>query len=214
MSAMNNGDNGGDEKFLSRWSRLKRDTRVAEPDGAGQTAQADLPGATAPLQRQKKEASAESAPPQLPPVDELTLDSDFRGFFHPKVDEDVKRAALKKLFSDPHFNVMDGLDTYIDDYSKPDPLPVEMLAQMRSAQKIFKWARNELEEGETAPAQLDSPPTPVLEAPVATSEVMVSIEQGGDVPATEPLLETSDTKAPEFENENSPHCRSREGGNP
>ena len=199
---MNNGDNDGGEKFLSRWSRLKRDTRVAEPDVA---AQADLPGAMVSLQQQEKEASGESAPPQLPPVDELTLDSDFRGFFHPKVDEDVKRAALKKLFSDPHFNVMDGLDTYSDDYSKADPLPVEMLAQMRSAQKIFKWARNELEEGETAPAQLEAPPACALEAPAATSEVTASIEQSGDVPATEPLLETSDTKTPEFENENSRH---------
>ena len=36
-------------------------------------------------------------------------------------------AALKKLFSDPHFNVMDGLDTYIDDYGKPDPIPPSML---------------------------------------------------------------------------------------
>ena len=44
-------------------------------------------------------------------------------------------AALKKLFSDPHFNVMDGLDTYIDDYGKPDPLPPVMLRRM--AQSTF-----------------------------------------------------------------------------
>ena len=37
---------------------------------------------------------------------------------------------MKKLFSDPHFNVMDGLDTYIDDYGKPDPIPPEMLRRM------------------------------------------------------------------------------------
>ena len=41
--------------------------------------------------------------------------------------EDVRRAALKKLFSDPRFNVMDGLDVYIDDYSKTEPIPPEML---------------------------------------------------------------------------------------
>jgi hypothetical protein len=34
------------------------------------------------------------------------------------------------MFSDPHFNVMDGLDIYIDDYSKPDPIPMEMLKRM------------------------------------------------------------------------------------
>jgi hypothetical protein len=31
----------------------------------------------------------------------------------------VKNAAMKKLFADPHFNVMDRLDIYIDDYSSP-----------------------------------------------------------------------------------------------
>ena len=51
------------------------------------------------------------------------------------VDAACSNAALKKLFSDPHFNVMDGLDTYIDDYSKPDPIPPSMLRQM--AQSAF-----------------------------------------------------------------------------
>lgn len=155
------------EKFLSRWSRLKRDTTVAEP-GATQPLALDQ-GAATPLQRQENDAHADSVPPSLPPVDELTLESDFSGFFHPKVGEDVRRAALKKLFSDPHFNVMDGLDTYIDDYSISDPLPAEMLAQMKSAQKIFKWARNEREEGEEAPAQLDSATTPALDVAAPAS---------------------------------------------
>ena len=159
------------EKFLSRWSRLKRDAIVAEPAGYAQAAPAAFPGTTAPLQRKEKDALAESPPPQLPPLDELTPDSDFRDFFHPKVAEDVKRAALKKLFSDPHFNVMDGLDTYIDDYSKDDPLPVEMLAQMKAAQKIFRWARNELEEGETTPPPLDAGLAPAVEASVPSGEI-------------------------------------------
>lgn len=156
------------EKFLSRWSRLKRDTKAAEVDSAEPLDLEEGAQRTAPVQRQDTDARAASAPPQLPPVDELTLDSDFRGFFHPKVDERVKRAALKKLFSDPHFNVMDGLDTYIDDYSISDPLPAEMLAQMKSAQKIFRWAKNELEEGEAAPT-----PTPAAAAPAAALDTPV-----------------------------------------
>ena len=40
---------------------------------------------------------------------------------------------MKKLFADPHFNVMDGLDTYIDDYGKPDPIPASMLRQMNQS---------------------------------------------------------------------------------
>jgi hypothetical protein len=49
---------------------------------------------------------------------------------------EVKNAALKKLFTDPHFNVMDGLDTYIDDYGKPDPLPAGMLRRMAQSQLL------------------------------------------------------------------------------
>jgi hypothetical protein len=52
----------------------------------------------------------------------------------------VKNAALKKLFADPQFNVMDGLDTYIDDYGKPDPLPERMLRQMVQARFLGLFA--------------------------------------------------------------------------
>jgi ferredoxin len=86
-------------------------------------------------------ATAEGAPPaggdSLPPVESLTMDSDFSAFMQPKVDEALKRRALKRLFSDPHFNVMDGLDVYIDDYSKPDPIPPEMVREMVQGRYIF-----------------------------------------------------------------------------
>jgi hypothetical protein len=126
---------GHNAPFLSRWSRLKQEARdhpVEKPRG-------------------KPEATDPKAPPELPPLDQLTIDSDYRAFFHPKVGEDVRRAALKKLFSDPSFNVMDGLDVYIDDYSKSDPIPPEMLAGLRQARKIIAWAKGEEdkpEEGE------------------------------------------------------------------
>ena len=50
---------------------------------------------------------------------------------------------MKKLFSDPHFNVMDGLDTYIDDYGKPDPIPASMLRQMVQSQALGLFADEE-----------------------------------------------------------------------
>jgi hypothetical protein len=75
-------------------------------------------------------ADAKFSEPPLPPVDTLTFESDFSPYLQPKVAEDVKRAALKTLFSDPRFNVMDGLDTYIDDYTLPDPMPAGMLAKL------------------------------------------------------------------------------------
>jgi hypothetical protein len=66
-------------------------------------------------------------------VQVLTPKSDFKPFMARNVDPEVKNAAMKKLFADPHYNVMDRLDIYIDDYSKPDPLPESMLRQMVSA---------------------------------------------------------------------------------
>lgn len=63
-------------------------------------------------------------------VAQLTHDSDFSRFVAGNVDPGVKHAAMKKLFRDPRFNVMDRLDVYIDDYGQPDPLPAGMLRQM------------------------------------------------------------------------------------
>jgi hypothetical protein len=68
--------------------------------------------------------------PTMDDVAQLTHQSDYSRFVRPGVDSGVRNAALKKLFSDPHFNVMDGLDTYIDDYGKPDPIPPSMLRRM------------------------------------------------------------------------------------
>ncbi|OGA26230.1 MAG: hypothetical protein A3I02_06900 [Betaproteobacteria bacterium RIFCSPLOWO2_02_FULL_67_26] len=117
------------EEFLSRWSRLKREAEDQPPEQV-----ADKP------------VDPKAPAPELPALDKLTFESDYRAFFHPKVDEDVRRAALKKLFSDPRFNVMDGLDTYIDDYSKSDPIPPAMLAGLRQAQKILEWAKEDKEQ--------------------------------------------------------------------
>ena len=93
----------------------------------------------------------------------MTRESDFSRFVAPGVDGEVKNAALKKLFADPHFNVMDGLDTYIDDYSKPDPLPASMLRKM--AQAAFLG----LVDPEP-PAAATAAATPTAQAPNAEVE--------------------------------------------
>lgn len=113
------------ESFLARWARLKQQSR--------EEAASERPDAAV--------SSDRAAPPPLPPLEKLTLESDYSGFFHPKVDENLRRAALKRLFSDPRFNVMDGLDVYIDDYSKPSPIPPEMLAALKQARDILDWAQ-------------------------------------------------------------------------
>src|ERR1700674_2440559 len=95
----------GKEAFLSRWSRLKRTTESSDALPVVNSARATQPDA---------KANESIAQPQvLPPIESITLETDIAGFLHPQVDPAVRRSALKKLFQDPHFNVMDGLDTYI-----------------------------------------------------------------------------------------------------
>ena len=80
------------------------------------------------------EAQQAPPPPTLEDVQALTPESDFSAFTGVNVSPEVSNAAMKKLFTDPHYNVMDGLDIYIDDYSKPDPMPLSMLRKLASAQ--------------------------------------------------------------------------------
>jgi hypothetical protein len=132
--------------FLSRWARRKALVRdgVAAPERRPSPASQTLPDSGGKSQavlpsdvpRQGSENVSDepvAAPPPPPTLDEvatLTKDSDFTRFVAPNVTPEVKNAALKKLFADPRFNVMDGLDTYIDDYGKPDPIPPAMLREM------------------------------------------------------------------------------------
>ena len=164
------------EQFLARWSRLKQEARGEPPQE----------------QAPEKAVDSTAQPPKLPPLDKLTLDSDYRAFFHPKVDEDVRRAALKKLFSDPRFNVMDGLDVYIDDYSKTEPIPPAMLAGLRQAQKILEWAKGQDPEKKEAGAderQESGAPVALEERRSPTIPSLVPAEQaaGDNIPsASEP----------------------------
>jgi hypothetical protein len=132
--------------FLGRWSQRKQALReggaVAEPPidkhiGFGETEAASVPEA-APPQAQKNSPTPTPAP-TLADVRALHADSSFAPFVARDVAPEVRNAAMKKLFTDPHYNVMDGLDIYIDDYSRPDPMPAAMLRQMASAKflKLF-----------------------------------------------------------------------------
>jgi hypothetical protein len=82
-------------------------------------------------------AAAERRRPTLDDVALLGPDSDFSAFVSQGVDKAVQRLAMKKLFSDPHFSLMDGLDVYIDDFTKSDPVPAAMLASMQHARSMF-----------------------------------------------------------------------------
>jgi hypothetical protein len=134
--------------FLGRWARRKQEVRegkpVAEPvppAPAVVSTQAVASSVTASDGKAPIEGRALAQPdpvplPTLDDVQALTPASDFQPFMLQGVAQDVRNAAVKKLFADPHFNVMDRLDIYIDDYSQPDPLPAAMMRRMASAKTL------------------------------------------------------------------------------
>ena len=169
---------GGDgEGFLSRWSRRKAGSTSAPaptpaaPAAATPASAAGMQAPNPPVESRPADVPAAEAAPAAPPptledVAALTRDSDYVRFMQPGVDGVVRNAAMKKLFSDPHFNVMDGLDTYIDDYGKPDPLPLSMLRRMEQAATLGLF-RDDRSSAPAAPvpeskASPDGPPPGVV----------------------------------------------------
>ncbi len=157
--------------FFARWSRRKAQERQGreEPVPEASPPAAAVAAPVAPPREEPAPVPAEP-PPTLEDAAALTPASDFTRFVARDVDPAVKNTALKKLFADPHFNVMDGLDTYIDDYGKPDPIPAAMLRQMAQSQflGLFDDERDDERDDEKqteAAARAESPPAPTLEAP-------------------------------------------------
>ena len=137
-----------DRLSLKRWSRRKLDASRAQSASSRELSAAPAAPAPQPAQPgqpgQPAETVAPNATPALPPIEALTIDSEFAAFFKPEVPEATKRAALKQLFRDPRFNVMDGLDVYIDDYTQPDPIPDEMMKQLLHSRHTFNPPKTEV----------------------------------------------------------------------
>jgi hypothetical protein len=136
------------EVFLSRWSRLKKEQRSSE-------AAAAAPAAPVP-------APADEAAPDLPPVEQLTPESNFAPFMHPKVADSLRRTALKKLFSDPRYNVIDKFEAYSDDYTVAATTTPEMLEKA-------KRLHDRLEQEMQAPRETTAEKTPA-EPPAAETQ--------------------------------------------
>ena len=150
------------EGFLGRWSRRKQEVRAAETvvEEKEKAPPADepvpAPGLVAAPVALPPEADPDAAPPlTLADVDALGIESDYTPFLMKQVAPEVKNAAFRKLFTDPHFNVMDGLDTYVDDYSQSIPVPESVLRQMASAKflKLFDEEPDEPDNAEDIPPE-------------------------------------------------------------
>ncbi|RVT54077.1 DUF3306 domain-containing protein [Rubrivivax albus] len=194
-----------DDGFLSRWSRRKAAVRTGapapEPPAAAPatpavsrstatpvTGHADAlqPDGSATVSQGVPAAPPPEPPPQLEDTEALTPESDFARFAKPDVDPQVRNAALKKLFADPRFNVIDEMDIDIMDYNKLEPLPQSMLRRMAQAHVLGLFDDEEDEEkAKAASAGAADPATPsAAPAPSATADA--------DIPSPDPRAPDED----------------------
>lgn len=144
--------------FLSRWAKRRADVRVEESKSVdiqnanpitGVPFAAKMPETAMPegsLSSSSNETVVTNSP--LPTIDSLTQESDFSPFMGKDVASDLRNQAMKKLFTDPHYNVQDGLDIYIGDYTKSDPIPLDMLRKMTQSKALFLFEEEEKAEAE------------------------------------------------------------------
>lgn len=142
--------------FLSRWSRRKLEAaQPRAPDSAGAVSESPQSG----------------PPPELPPIDQLTPESDFSGFMHAKVDASLRRAALKTLFKDPRFNIQDGLDDWNEDYTLLENLApgvAETLQHARST--LFGPAEESAAQTQVPTDEPAAPETGELAGPTESAD--------------------------------------------
>ena len=176
------------DNFLSRWSKRKLEAKEQEKqlENLSESIQGgselSIKQTPAELNRDSSgdSAVAVSKEPQvdipLPTEADLTKveqGGDIKAFMVDKVSAELKNKAFKALFSRPEFNVMDGLDIYIDDYSKFTPLSQEDIGKMTLSKQLLSRPDLELpkigdiKEGLNAlPGSVDElpeVPTPVLD---------------------------------------------------
>jgi hypothetical protein len=194
------------EHFFSRWSQRKQAVAkglpVAEPAiPPSPVESSELTGSPQSLQRSKavpqelesgatEAKSSETPAKPLPSLDDanaLTPNSDFQPFMRPGVTADVRNVAMKKLFTDPHFNVMDGLDIYIGDYNTPDPMPAGMLQKMVGAQLLGLFDKPDEAVAKTAAtAESARPAVSPAADPGGNPEQSPAAPQGSPVVAQSP----------------------------
>ena len=165
--------------FLSRWSRRKAavqggaDPVYEQPVASGPAPPVTTTAAATELPAAPPPAAVPATPPPpaltMDDVARLTPESDYARFVARSVDPGVRNAAMKKLFTDPHYNIMDGLDIYIDDYGIADPIPESMLRQMVQSKALGLFDHEKTESVTDATPALaipaDAPPPPPEPAP-------------------------------------------------
>jgi Protein of unknown function (DUF3306) len=147
------------EGFLRRWATKKADAaQLTQAEAKAPTlalpATSALPAQIADSDPSQRVSDQVSPPlPTLEDALQLTNRSDFLPFMREGVTPAARNAALKTLFTDPQFNVMDMMDIYVDDYSKPDPIPDALLRMLNQSMDLGLFAKEPEQETDSQAPQ-------------------------------------------------------------
>jgi len=111
-----------DEEFLARWSRRKREAKVAA-DAPAPAQTAETPNPASPVTAEDP-ANAEVDLSSLPPIDSITAATDVTAFLRQGIPQDLSRAALRRAWaSDPTIRDFVGLAENAWDFNDPHAMP-------------------------------------------------------------------------------------------
>lgn len=171
---------------LSRWSRLKRgggETAIAPaPEGVAVPEAADVP-----VMHSSAAEATDAVELDLPQLSSISLAEDFTPFMQTRVPQALRQQALKALFKDPHFNVMDGLDTYIDDYTVFEPITPAVMATLSSWKTIMNPLEQVVTAGGHAVDVESEEGKAVLAARAETNALTEGLSSGNNTPHPDPL---------------------------
>jgi len=154
------------ESFLSRWSRLKRESGIEGIDG-------EKPADAVP----STDASPAPAfdPASLPPIESIVADSDVRPFLAAGVPAELTRAALRSAWvADPGIRDFIGIAESQWDFNQPNAIPgfgPLIIAEYRRALEIHALAGSDVAAGKVeSPDQPERPSSVDLDAHSAPAE--------------------------------------------
>jgi uncharacterized protein DUF3306 len=160
------------EDFVSRWSRRKNEARkIAEKPAETKPPSDPAPAALAVANAGAAAPQGTPVPRELPPLESLKgLASEYTEFLKPGVDENLRRSALKRLFSDPHFENFERFEAYCEDFTQGEPIPLAMLKTLEHAKGLLFDDEEKKDAQAAAEKPVAEPPPEAVEEPGAQRE--------------------------------------------
>ena len=157
-------DRGEGEPFVRRWMRRKADAATERERDRLDRTESERPASSAEQADSSRDADAaateEAAHNQaaqeeaksdedMPPLESIDEGGSVADFFSPRVSQELRRAALRRLFSQSGLPVVDDLDDYAGDYTKFTRMGGLVTNEMRhrlevAAQRLARRADEQL----------------------------------------------------------------------